>query len=307
MEKSKKLAELDFFRALAVILVFFYHFYAVIGENKISSGVKFLDILCQTGGIGIDLFFILSGFLLAYSIYLSKERGKFSLKKYFKRRFSRIVPAYYFALIISLIITPIYFTSALGLQNIGTHLLFIHNFWRDFHGGILGVAWTLGIEMQFYFLVPIFISLFFKSFRSVCFFLIFTLIATWGYRFFLFENYYAHWDTWNKFIFTDQLIGRMDQFALGIFSAFLFLRKPTLIYKSKKASTVIFFLFCGFFYLWVNHYYHLGSHFWDYKKEVVGSHTILGIIFSILILTSFNLISFFHKIFSKRIFFIWLH
>lgn len=302
MKKSEKLVELDFFRSIAILLVFFYHFYVVVGASKITTGISFLDTVFLTGWIGVDLFFVLSGFLLTYSIYKSIKNKSFSLKKYFQRRFLRIAPAYYLALFISLIITPIYFTSPSGLLNIGAHLLFIHNFWRNFHGGILGVGWTLGIEMQFYLLVPFLVMIFFKKLKNTLFFLLLALLISWGYRYFLFENYYETWDFWNKFIFTDQLIGRIDQFALGGVSAFIFLKKKAWIYKSKITSSFIFLLFCGLFFIWIQHFHSLGENFWKNKNEVIFAHTTLGLIFSILILSAFNLPSFFHEIFSKKIF-----
>ncbi len=302
MKQNNKLPELDFFRSVAIILVFFYHFYVVVGQHQISSGWVWLDKVFLTGSIGVDLFFVLSGFLLPYTIAKAQQKNHFSLPAYFKKRFFRIAPAYYFALLISLIMTPIYLANNTGLWNIGAHLLFIHNLWRDFHGAILGVGWTLGIEMQFYVLVPFLVLLFFKQTKTMLLLLCLAFGMTWGYRYSLFHYYYPEWDFWNKFIFTDQLIGRIDQFILGMFSAFIFLKRPDIIYRSEWASTLIFFLFLAVYGLWIYYYSRISGGFWNHEYSVLFAHSVLGVIFSVLILSSFNLVGFLHQFIVQRLF-----
>jgi len=302
MKQQQQLPELDFFRSMAILLVFFYHFYVVVGQHQISSGFIWLDRLFLSGSVGVDLFFVLSGFLLPFSIHNAIQKNNFHLRAYFKKRFLRIAPAYYFSLLVALIITPVYLAANSGLLNIGAHLLFIHNFWRDFHGAILGVGWTLGIEMQFYVVVPFLVLVFFKRVKTMLLVLGLALLCSWLYRYSLFNYYYPSWDFWDKFIFTDQLLGRIDQFILGMGSAFIFIRYRALIYRSELLSTLIFILFCGFYGLWINYYSQIAGGFWNQQSSVLFAHTVLGFIFAVLILSSFNLWSILHKLITQSVF-----
>ena len=99
-------------RFVAALLVVFNHFI------RIEGGPNWLNTLFSNGGHGVEFFFILSGFILSYS-YLTR----FNLRHNFFREFwiarcARIVPVYWFALIISI---PLLFLQL--KQNFGTQLI----------------------------------------------------------------------------------------------------------------------------------------------------------------------------------------
>ena len=79
--------EIDGLRAIAVIPVILFH-----------TGI---DIF-SGGFIGVDVFFVISGYLITYIILNEKEQGRFSIVKFYERRARRILPALFFVMFISL-------------------------------------------------------------------------------------------------------------------------------------------------------------------------------------------------------------
>ena len=146
-------------RAWAVIAVLMFHF-------KIPGA--------SAGFIGVDIFFVISGFLMTAIVVKGLERNSFSLWQFYLARIRRIVPALIFLLIVLLglgwfwLPTPDY--QSLGTQS-AYSLGFLSNigYWRSagyFDTGAqekwLLHTWSLGIEFQFYVLFPLFVMLLWK-------------------------------------------------------------------------------------------------------------------------------------------------
>ncbi|MCA1670029.1 MAG: acyltransferase, partial [Thermomicrobia bacterium] len=124
-------------------------------------------------GVGVDLFFVLSGFLLAQhwmrADYLGAPRP--SLRRYFRQRIFRIVPAYYVCLFLTvLLLTPgyipvVYVTGHFGVLSLLSHLGFMQ-YAFPFSAGSFGVDaqfWTLTIEAMFYVTLPFFVRFFLRN------------------------------------------------------------------------------------------------------------------------------------------------
>ncbi|QNK63991.1 acyltransferase [Pedobacter sp. PAMC26386] len=147
---THKLSGLDHLRAFAITIVFFYHYqhFAPQGwQEKISS----------FGWIGVDLFFVLSGFLIAGQIFKTISQGKkISLREFFIKRFFRIIPAY--IVILLLYITFPILREREHLAPIWRYLTFTLNMDLDLRNtGTFTHAWSLCIEEQFYLLLPLII------------------------------------------------------------------------------------------------------------------------------------------------------
>jgi len=120
------------------------------------------------GNLGVNFFFVLSGFLITYLLIEEKKlNGQIDIKKFWIRRILRIWPLFYLCVIIGFFIFP-FLKSAFGQQpnetaSIGYYLTFTNNF--DFiknglpDASILGVLWSVAIEEQFYFVWPIILYL----------------------------------------------------------------------------------------------------------------------------------------------------
>lgn len=151
---SKYRADIDGLRALAIILVVIYH-----GFPNILPG----------GFIGVDVFFVISGFLISTIIYEHLEKGDFSFSNFYLRRIKRIFPA---------LLTVLITCFALGwftlladeYKQLGKHIAggagFISNLilWDESgyfdsasHTKPLLHLWSLGVEEQFYFIWPVII------------------------------------------------------------------------------------------------------------------------------------------------------
>ena len=146
---------LDALRALAIVLVLFRHGSRTEGAGFASG--SFVQNVFTNGWIGVDLFFVLSGYLIAKSLFkrLGKDQQLFSWR-YFEARILRIVPAYYAVLLLCVIgFFPFFQVSPEGLeQRVFYHGLFL----QDYFGADINVVfWSLGVEEKFYILVPLLI------------------------------------------------------------------------------------------------------------------------------------------------------
>ena len=122
-KRIKYKSDIDGVRALAVIGVILYHTEIRIGDNLLFSG----------GFLGVDVFFVISGYLIT-SIILKEHliKKQFSFWDFYKRRVRRLVPALLFVLIISLIfayffLLPVQFKSY--LNSIVSSIFFYSNFY----------------------------------------------------------------------------------------------------------------------------------------------------------------------------------
>jgi len=153
---------LDGVRGLAVLLVVFFHT-THLSDQSVAGRVTWW--LAGAGWTGVDLFFVLSGFLITGILWEAKGRQHF-FRNFYMRRFLRIFPLYYLALAVSFLVLP----SLAGRLNLDErittdgavwYLLYLSNFyqlWVDTTHPILGVVWSLAIEEQFYIVWPFLIA-----------------------------------------------------------------------------------------------------------------------------------------------------
>ncbi len=159
MERSPSaIKPLDGLRGIAILLVLFRHaihpFYKA-GEPGIAIGHWDLMIPMANGWMGVDLFFVLSGFLVTHHLLKRSARQitRQDVSDYLVRRFLRIVPAYYTVLILIVCgCIPGYSVSQEGLsQQFANHLLFLQDYRPS---QLMAAFWSLGVEEKFYFTIP---------------------------------------------------------------------------------------------------------------------------------------------------------
>ena len=141
--------ELDGIRGLAAMAVFVHHlFFAAIPSRQLwSSAWRVPFALFDLGAYGVDLFFVLSGFLIT-SLLLKDRESPYFYRDFYWKRALRILPMYVITLII---------IGCLLRQSRGYILLsifFIANFGVWFRVATGGALWSLAIEEQFYLLWP---------------------------------------------------------------------------------------------------------------------------------------------------------
>lgn len=263
MDKDTHIPELDGIRAIAVLMVFLYHSWGVIGTPKLLFMGTDLSFLITWGHAGVNLFYILSGFLLfmpfAKRHYEEKEPPK--LWSYFFKRALRILPLYYSYLIITILLTRTDLISTAGLKTVVINFLFLQNFFRDHM--INGVTWTLAIEVQFYLLLPI-VARFFVGKKSLISFLL-SILVVMLYRFAVFYNMHPNTAAidWEYYFNSEyNLLGCFDNFAIGMLVANLYMyaltKNKMAVVKIKLRSvkkiiwlTPFWFAFCLYtYYTW---------------------------------------------------------
>ena len=141
-----RMVALDGLRGLAVLSVIIFHAF----DERVVPG----------GFIGVDIFFVLSGFLITRSLVAEYHRtGTISLWRFHARRACRLVPALCAVLVFySAVVLWCGLDPSLSARRIAAAGLYFMNWLRAFQidgGGALGHAWSLGIEEQFYLLWPI--------------------------------------------------------------------------------------------------------------------------------------------------------
>ena len=146
---SIKLASLDHLRALAIILVFIYHY------GRIFPHPDWTNKYSKFGWTGVDLFFVLSGYLIASPIFANmKLQQPILVGEFYLKRFFRIIPAYLLVLFLYYFFPFLREHSALA--PLWKYLSFTLNLGLDLQNqGTFSHAWSLCIEEQFYFLFPL--------------------------------------------------------------------------------------------------------------------------------------------------------
>lgn len=166
------LPEIDGLRFLAISSVFVFH---LAGDILRHSAPRYHETLqanhlfwlTQRMNFGVQLFFVVSGFVLALpfaSQYL-KGQKPVSLKKYLLRRVTRLEPPYIVALILFFILKLVGARGGFAdlLPHLGASLVYLHNVIFGRPSEINFVAWSLEIEVQFYLLAPLISALAFRS------------------------------------------------------------------------------------------------------------------------------------------------
>lgn len=153
--------QLDSIRGMSFIAIFLFHTLRI----GFTAG-GFSEYLFNCLPFAIDVFFILSSFLLTYlALNEYKKRRNFSFKNYFTRRVLRIWPLYYFIITIAFILFP--FLAKLFHYNITLpaplyYIFFIANFYTADHVFFLKLLWTISVEEQFYLLWGLCLRFFYK-------------------------------------------------------------------------------------------------------------------------------------------------
>lgn len=183
VKKGNYRADIDGLRAIAVALVVLYHLQ-----------VPFV----RSGFVGVDIFFVISGYLITSHIFRDISNHTFSIKIFYLRRMRRILPALTVVLIFStiaayLILLPPDLKNY--IKSLLSALLSVSNFyfWKSIHLGYFSTdadiipllhTWSLGVEEQFYFVWPVLLLVLNKAFgkrKLVSFVLVLMVVSFFIY------------------------------------------------------------------------------------------------------------------------------
>ena len=264
---------LDVLRALAAMLVVFYHLFEL-GPPAMKSLLLWPPN--PYGWIGVDLFFVLSGFFIGRLVL---EPAQFRPGAFFVRRALRILPAYYFSILaIVLFLQPGLLFSANGWWHLTSHAFLFHNLLPDHHGSINGVYWTLGVEWQFYLLMLLTAPLLRRSWGLVVA-LLSALAICWAYR----TAIYLHGsdNLMLRFQHGTQLPGMLDLFVAGIVGAKLSLSHAKWLQRWAPMLLTIGIIATVATLRYLQS--HLGD-YWTHGFSIIGTRSLMAISFALLVL-----------------------
>jgi peptidoglycan/LPS O-acetylase OafA/YrhL len=163
------ISEIDGLRFIAIGTVLLFHLVVNLSFKSpllypIPTEGNIIVAIARHGFRGVELFFIISGFILAYpfATHYIKGARKVGLKAYFLRRLTRLEPPYILCMILFFLLRVGFRGENAGelLPHLGASLIYAHNLIFGGESTINNVAWSLEIEIQFYILVPILSRLF---------------------------------------------------------------------------------------------------------------------------------------------------
>jgi peptidoglycan/LPS O-acetylase OafA/YrhL len=153
---QKRISVLDGFRAVAILLVLFAH-----TTGALPSLDRYTKMIHSVGGLGVNLFLVLSGYLIT-SLLLKEyqKHGTIDYLAFFSRRVRRIFPAYYAYLgvigILALLPSGIHISFRQWLMD----ALYLNNYVFGFRDWWISHSWSLSIQEQFYLLWPVILIVF---------------------------------------------------------------------------------------------------------------------------------------------------
>ena len=282
---------IDALRGCAVVL--FYHLAAVLKWYWFPmSG---LPRILYAGWIGVDLFFVISGFVIALSVLLGMERSGTPgfVRDYARHRLARIVPLYYLTMLLCItFVDTINFWqvqhSGWRTKNTITHLLFIHNWFLPYSGTINGAAWSLGVEMQFYVLIALVLAFWPKN-RALPLALAGIAIAV-PWRAFSFYNWQG--DAFPIMHACQQIIGTLDAFFMGAAIALISRNAEHRLHQYLQPSTrnaLIFGTAAIATGILAWHIFFAHPNYWNTALMVIAWRTLLALAFALFLLTAITL------------------
>lgn len=239
-------AALTGMRGIAACFVFLYHYEVLHPGIRLDQAVPVIGPILQFplgfGFSGVDIFFVLSGFLLTLPFAgaaLGNGNGP-ELTRYFKRRFLRVFPAYYAQLFI-ILVTGAWFVcwQAPTFSSFVAHLLMFFNIGWEPVRPMVGVWWTLPVEMGFYLLLPL-LAPFMRPVRWLpvlsAGILLSVLYRAWA------ASRYGALGADHVFLAASQLPGNISEFLLGA-SAALLAQNRALNQLPKPAAWILDLVF----------------------------------------------------------------
>ncbi len=221
LQNNQRIFGLDVVRAVAITLVLFSHVYYLID----STNPFLISISGLFGFTGVELFFVLSGFLIGsilLKMYVTHHFSKKQVLVFLKRRWFRTLPAYYLVLVLNILLA-IYL--GYSIEGWWRYFLFLQNF-SSYHIIIFTESWSLSIEEFTYILTPLvlfFVGKFFQTNRKRSFLFVSLLLLLFfnvmRYIYYL-NSSITDMEAWNLNI-KSLVIYRIDAIVIGFVVAWL--------------------------------------------------------------------------------------
>jgi peptidoglycan/LPS O-acetylase OafA/YrhL len=219
MTKTNYYPQLDSIRGISFLSIFIYH--AVHPDFGGNWPGRLMRYMYEQLPLAIDVFFILSSFLLTWlGIKEHEKRKQVSLVNFFKRRILRIWPLYFLFLLLSFLVLPKlagHTGFAMTLPDPVYYFLFIANYYLAGHVFFLQILWTISVEEQFYLILGLVLRFLYR--HLVKFFILFIAASLFFSVYVWLKGVNGYFHTLTYFI----------DFAMGGLGAFLLAKNSPLI------------------------------------------------------------------------------
>lgn len=246
-----KIVSLQVMRGIAALFVVMFHYSGFLGQGSVYQNVY--HSLFSWGIVGVDIFFVISGFIMIYTTH-NKKHGITTAKKFFANRLLRVLPVYYFGLLVafavggamSLFHYPEKLTNLISALTFTVYRNDITPHYID-DGGLYNIRWTLNYELYFY--VVFSLCLFFR-YRALA-------LATWGvlaiivvpslagFTPTLSMQGYAWHNPWFGFLTNPIIL----EFLIGVFFAYLYIGITKQVVAKEIKFIFALFAICILLYL----------------------------------------------------------
>jgi peptidoglycan/LPS O-acetylase OafA/YrhL len=228
-----RIKRLDILRCFAVLLVVLYH-----GELPWR--------IASAGYVGVDLFFVLSGFLISGLLFAEyKKRGSINFARFFIRRSLKIYPSFYLLILVTFIY-QVRFHQWAPLSRYLYAILYVQNYTSR----LWGYEWSLAVEEHFYILLPLFLFLLIRwssrranPFRAIPWAFLFVAVACLAFRIGAVSRLSTtEFQVWTKY--TSIYVAthhRMDALFFGVFLGYLQHFQPDFLDRLLNRKSVVFF------------------------------------------------------------------
>jgi peptidoglycan/LPS O-acetylase OafA/YrhL len=220
-----RIPELDGIRGVAIGMVLLHHYFYLAIQTRPATALSYALVSGRLLWSGVDLFFVLSGFLIG-GILLDARSSANYFRVFYTRRFYRIVPVYAACLLlVSLLAGLVRLGKAPAFSWVLTgelpwfpYVVFLQNFWMSYRNTLglfsLGVTWSLAVEEQFYLTLPALVR--FLSPRRLVTAVCAGIVAAPLLRTFLYERWGDHQYSWVVL-----MPCRADALLMGVLAAFV--------------------------------------------------------------------------------------
>lgn len=253
------LAPLDGLRAISIIWVVIFHVYILVAlsfsaetAQQLLRNTPWFFNWIWNGDKGVDIFFVMSGFLISGLLFKEHQQtNTLNLKSFYIRRFLRLTPVYWFSL------TLYFLLNGPNAENIWANFLYINNFLPSSDMAMTW-TWSLAVEEQFYLITPLFLLLVFWKSNHKTAWLIGLALLSLLIRYLLLINEpdlinsdlktILNLERSDKFnLYFDRMYvdlhARFGPFICGIFASHLFFHHREALatfFNSRKAKPVIY-------------------------------------------------------------------
>ena len=238
----------------------------------------------KIGANGVQLFFVISGFLCALSVDRYFNKHPVSVKAAWSwtvNKCIRLIPLYYLSLIIGIMTggSELWLAGRnISAGNIITHLFFLHGLFPVYNDSILAVEWYISVLVMFYFLCPYIYKYIFNAKRCIAVTIVISLLSCWGcssiaekYRntqdAFIYVNYFERFSIYSQ----------LPVLLMGVIVYFAFKKYVRDSSPESKWLSYSLLLFVGF--MLYGQAFRINKIHWAYDT------TLFGVWFSILFLS----------------------